>query len=191
MAEPNKILDSYALKVKSLVSSIDDEDFLRVARTTDELKETHGKILLIGNGGSAAICSHLAVDFTKSAGIRAVNFSDSSLLTCFANDYGYELAYAEMIHAYGDPGDLLFAISSSGRSTNILNAVEKASSQGIRTITLSGFDESNPLRSSGFINFYLESYDYNIVENGHEQILLALCDCLRLGETTFRAWMNE
>lgn len=185
------ILERYANKIKNLVSSIADEEFLRALQLTSRLKTDHGKILLIGNGGSAAICSHLAVDFTKSAGIRAVNFADPSLLTCFANDYGYESAFAEMIDAYGDSGDVLFAISSSGRSENILNAVERATAQGIRTITLSGFDESNPLRSSGFINFYLESHDYNIVENGHEQILLALCDCLRLGETAFRAWINE
>ena len=131
----------------ALVSSIEDDDFARAADCIGRLRETGGKVILIGNGGSAAICSHLAVDFTKSAGIRAISFSDPSLQTCFSNDYGYESAYAEMVDAYGDAGDVLIAISSSGSSANIVNATQKASALGISLITLSGFGDGNPLRS--------------------------------------------
>lgn len=184
------LLKKYSAKIERLISSIEDDDFVRAADCVGRLRETGGKVILIGNGGSAAICSHLAVDFTKSAGIRAISFSDPSLQTCFSNDYGYESAYAEMVDAYGDAGDVLIAISSSGSSANIVNATQKASALGISLITLSGFGDGNPLRKLGGVNFYLASSDYNLVENGHEQILLALCDYLRLGEVSFRSWVD-
>lgn len=184
------LLEKYSDRIKKVVAPLADSEFLVSVDLIRERGQKNRKILLVGNGGSAAICSHLAVDFTKAAGIRAINFSDPSLLTCFANDYGYESAYAEMIRVYGDSGDLLIAISSSGNSLNIVNAVREAKRLGMSIITLSGFDENNLLRNLGNVNFHLNSSEYNVVENGHEQILLALCDCIRLGEAEFRDWVD-
>jgi len=72
------------------------------------------KVILVGNGGSAAIASHVAVDLTKAARVRAINFNEADLITCFANDYGYEHWVEKALGAYADPGDLAILISSSG-----------------------------------------------------------------------------
>jgi len=84
------------------------------------------KVIFIGNGGSAAIASHLAVDYWKNGGMRAIAFNDSSLLTCVSNDFGYLQVFAKPFEMFADTGDVLVAISSSGRSENILLAVNVA-----------------------------------------------------------------
>jgi len=84
---------------------------------------------------------------TKAAGVRAINFNEADLLTCFANDFGYEFWVEKALAAYADSGDCLVLISSSGRSANIVNAGKAAQARGLRLVTLSGFDADNPLRS--------------------------------------------
>lgn len=126
-----------------------------------------GTIFLIGNGGSAAIASHLAIDWTKSVGVRALCFNDPASLTAIGNDLGYDQVFAYPIQQYGKRGDLLLAISASGRSPNILAGAGMAKHLGIPVITFSGFDEDNPLRSMGVINFYVPSHNYGLVECSH------------------------
>lgn len=133
-----------------------------------------GKLLFIGNGGSAAIASHMAVDFWKNAGIRAVAFNDSSLLTCISNDYGYEHVFEKPIEMFAEPADTLIAISSSGQSENILRGVSAAKKRSLKVLTLSGFNKDNPLRELGDINFYVPSESYGHVEIVH----LSICHCL-------------
>jgi len=132
------------------------------------------KIIFIGNGGSAAIASHQAVDYWKNGGMRAVAFNDSSLLTCIGNDYGYPHVFEKPVEMFADPGDILIAISSSGRSENILRGSKAALSKGCGLITMSGFTPDNPLRSMGQLNFYAPSSSYGYVEITH----LALCHCI-------------
>lgn len=134
------------------------------------------KTIIVGNGGSAAMASHVAVDLTKNAGIRSINFNEADLLTCFANDYGYENWVAQSIKFYADPGDLLILISSSGSSKNIINGALVAKEMGLNLITLSGFRPDNPLRQMGEINFYADSKGYNIVEMAHHIWLVAIVD---------------
>src|SRR6185295_3206162 len=109
----------------------------------------------VGNGGSAGICSHLAIDFSKNGGLRSLAFNDPSALTCLGNDLGYENVFAKQIDFHGRPGDLLIAISSSGRSPNILSAVAKARERECSVVTLSGFGDDNGLRRTGDVNFYV------------------------------------
>ncbi len=130
-----------------------------------------GKILFIGNGGSAAIASHQAVDYWRNGGLAALAFNDASLLTCISNDFGYERVFAEPIVRFAREGDVLVAISSSGRSANILNGVEAARKADCRVITLSGFSSDNPLRALGDLNFYVPSDSYGIVEITHLSLL--------------------
>ena len=136
------------------------------------------------NGGSAAIASHQVADFTK-IGIRALAPLDPSLLTCFANDFGYENAFANVIKVSGKRGDVLFAISSSGESRNILNAVAVAKEKKMAVVTLSGFNESNPLRKMGEINFYVPSSSYRCVESAHLFIFNCILDFF-LAVTNYR-----
>lgn len=140
------------------------------ARAT-ELINKAPRIFFVGNGGSAAIASHMAIDYQKKAGKIALAFNDPAALTCLANDLGYAEVFAWQIDRHARAGDLVVAISSSGRSENILAAVGTAVGQGCQIMTLSGFDADNPLRSMGRVNFYVPSRDYGTVEITHLAIL--------------------
>ena len=145
------------------------------------------KGLIFGNGGSAAIASHVSVDLTKNASIRCSNFNESDLITCFANDYGFENWVAKAVEFYGDQGDVLLVISSSGKSKNMINATASARAKKFsKIITLSGFEKDNPLRKSGDINLWVNSKAYNYVENLHQIWLLALVD-LVIGDKEYSA----
>jgi D-sedoheptulose 7-phosphate isomerase len=139
-------------------------------RVTDQ----GNKVIFAGNGGSAAIASHMATDYSKNGGLRAWSMNDASMLTCLANDYGYDQVFAKQIEFHGRPGDLLVAISSSGKSANILAAVTVARKLGCSVLTMSGFAPDNPLRATGDMNLYLNSTSYGYVEIGH----LALCHAI-------------
>lgn len=134
------------------------------------------RIFFIGNGGSNAICSHMMEDFAKIANFPTFAFSDAALITCFANDYGYEKAIAEWLKIHFTKGDLLIAISSSGNSANINNAVDFVKGVNGQVITLSGFDRTNKLVEKGSINFWLDSSSYGIVECYHHTILHIILD---------------
>ena len=132
------------------------------------------KLIFVGNGGSAGIASHMAADYSKNGNLRSLAMNDSSMLTCLGNDLGYEQVFAKQIEFYGRAGDFLIAISSSGRSPNILNAAATARRLGCTIMTLSGFSPDNPLRQLGDRNIYLNSNVYSFVEIGH----LALCHAM-------------
>ena len=136
------------------------------------------KLMFIGNGASAAISSHMSTDFWKTCGIRAVAFNDSSLLTCLGNDFGYEYIFEKSIEMFADPGDILVAISSSGKSENILRGVNSAKSKDCSVITLSGFKDDNPLSSAGDYNFYVPAQEYGPVEVIHHSICHCILDAI-------------
>lgn len=137
-----------------------------------------GKVLIAGNGGSAAMASHVSVDLTKTAKLRAVNFNEADLITCFANDYGHENWISSALECYADTNDLVILISSSGKSMNIVNAAIKAKQMNLGLITFSGFSPDNPLRKMGDLNFWANSNIYNIIEMTHHVWLLAVADKL-------------
>lgn len=143
-----------------------------------QTSQRNKKVIIIGNGGSAAIASHVSVDLVKTAGLRATNFNEADLITCFSNDYGYEHWLEKALEAYADDGDLLISISSSGQSKNIINATAKAKSMNLKIMTLSGFRQDNPLKSMGDINFWVNSNVYNFIEMTHHVWLSAIGDYL-------------
>jgi len=125
------------------------------------------KLFFVGNGGSAAIASHQALDFFLNLNIDSRAFSDGSFLTCMANDFGFENVFARPISVIAKEGDVLAAISSSGKSADILKAVEIAKKKKCHVITMSGFKANNPLRKTGDVNFYVPSNSYRYVEAAH------------------------
>ena len=131
---------------------------------------------MIGNGGSAGIAGHMAIDFAKNGGVRSVTFNDASSLTCLGNDLGYDQVFAKQVEMQGLPGDILIAISSSGRSANILRAAEQAAAGKCAVVTLTGFTADNPLRAMGAVNFYAPSQVYGFVETAHQMVLHAILD---------------
>lgn len=138
-----------------------------VAATFHFVHEAGGRVILIGNGGSAAIASHMAVDWTKNGGIRSMALNDAPTLTCLANDFGYDNVFAKQLEYQATDRDAVVLISSSGRSPNIFNAATKAREIGATTVTLTGMDPNNRLRKQGNMNFWVPAKDYGIVEVAH------------------------
>lgn len=140
------------------------------------VQERNNKMYFVGNGGSAGITQHQAVDFWKNGKVRAQSFNDPSLLTCISNDLGYENVFSAPLEMFLDEGDLAMCISSSGGSENILRAARAGKKHNASVITFSGFSPENPLRSLGDINFYVPSYSYGFVELIHEFISHCILD---------------
>ena len=146
----------------------------------DWIKETHAllhaspQIFFVGNGGSAAIASHMAIDWTKNGRVRSFALNDPSALSCLANDLGYEQVFSWQLERRVTPSSAVVCISSSGRSPNILNAARTAKELGGIVITLSGFDADNPLRRLGDTGLHIDSRDYGVVECAHLAALHAM-----------------
>jgi D-sedoheptulose 7-phosphate isomerase len=153
-----------------------DEALVSLCQMLASVRSRDRKVVVAGNGASAAIASHVAVDLTKTAGIRGIAFNDADLITCLSNDYGYQHWVAKAIECYGDTGDLAVLISSSGKSPNIVNAAVRARELGLGVVTLSGFAPDNPLRAIGDLNLWVNSRSYNVVETTHQSWLLAAID---------------
>ena len=160
----------------------DDKIIQKIIEAKEEslkVKNNGSKIMIFGNGGSAAIASHFSVDITKNAKIRAVNFNEADLITCFANDYGYEKWIEKAVDFYADKNDVLILISSSGKSLNMINACKTAKNKKVsKVITFTGHDKNNPLSKLGDINFWIDSKAYNFVENTHQLWLLTIVDLI-------------
>lgn len=150
-------------------------------RLRDLVVATHTagkKVVMAGNGGSAAIASHCSVDFTKNAGVRCVNFNEPDLITCFANDYGYERWLEKALDYYADDGDVVILISSSGKSPNMVRAAEFAQAKKLGLVSFTGFTRDNPLNLMGQLRFWVDSRAYNVIEMTHQIWLLAVCDLI-------------
>ena len=117
------------------------------------------------------MASHFAADLAKNAHLHTEVFSDLSLVTAIANDMGYEHVFSEPLSRRAQKGDMLIAISSSGRSPNVLAAVAVARAHRVTVVTLSGMHDDNPLRAAGDLNFYVPATSYGYAETCHSSIL--------------------
>jgi cytidyltransferase-like protein len=126
-------------------------------------------IIIIGNGGSNAVASHIAQDYTKMLDKKAISFSDPSRLTCYINDYGRDQAYVEFLKDFADKETLVILISSSGNSMNVFNCAVHCKSLNISMLLLSGFDKNNKLNSfdGGKLKYWVDSCDYGVLETSH------------------------
>ena len=170
--------DNFLNSVSSKLEEININK-IRLATKIILKKKKNNKIILAGNGASATISSHVAVDFTKSVGIRAVNFNEAGLLTCFSNDYGYENWLKKALEFYSIPNDILILISSSGNSKNIIKSALVAKKLKLNLITLSGFSKKNKLHNKETVNFHVDSKNYNVIESTHLIILLQIIENLK------------
>ena len=174
-------IKKYLEDFSSLVNPKDEvvEKIFEIANILKETKSKNSKTMIVGNGGSAAIASHVSVDLTKNANIRTINFNEADLITCFSNDYGYERWIEKAIDFYADSNDVLILISSSGKSQNMINACKAAKNKKIsKIITLTGHNKNNPLSKLGDINLWIDSKAYNFVENIHQVWLLTVVDLI-------------
>ena len=166
----------------SALAKPDEEIIEKINKIKDILidtKKNNSKTLIFGNGGSAAIASHVSVDLTKNAKIKCTNYNEADLITCFSNDYGFERWIEKTIDFYADEKDVIILISSSGKSKNMINASKAArNKKKSKIITLTGHDKDNPLSKLGDINLWIDSKAYNFVENIHQLWLLTVCDLI-------------
>ena len=146
-----------------------------IQKKSGEFKDViqpYKRVIIIGNGGSNSVASHIAQDYTKMLGKKAISFSDPSRLTCYINDYGRDNAYAEFLDDFIEKDTLVILISSSGNSMNIINAAKYCESNNVTYLALTGFDKNNKLNNmNASFKYHVDSDDYGIVECLH-QILL-------------------
>ncbi len=180
-----KKVKSYLEKLSFKIIS-DEKIFDKIVKVKNiiiKAKKMNSKILIFGNGGSAAIASHVSVDMTKNFNVKAYNFNEADLITCFSNDYGYEKWIEKVIDFYAEKKDIIILISSSGKSQNMLNACRAAKKKKISCIiTFTGNKKKNKLSTLGTINFWVDSNIYNFIENIHQIWLLSICDLLKLNK---------
>jgi phosphoheptose isomerase len=173
-------LDDYVARLHRVIT-VNDEVCAKVSATRDiwlRTRDRGGRVVFIGNGGSAGIAAHLAIDLSKNASVPATCFSDASMMSCLANDYGFENWLSHAVRLNTREGDCMVAISSSGRSKNILNAVAMAREMKLDIITLSAMGADNPLRTLGDVNYWVNSWSYNIVETAHQFWMMAVIDLI-------------
>lgn len=146
----------------------------------EELVNNHKRIIILGNGGSNAVASHICQDYTKQLKKPSFTFSDPSRLTCYINDYGMENANSQFLYEFAEPAtDLIILMSSSGNSDNMVRAMEYCMHDKLDFIILTGFDESNKMRvlnqtkssNKAKLDVWVNSYDYGIVECVHQIFL--------------------
>jgi len=152
------------------------EDIL-ISSEFSKYKEAFGKfnkIIIIGNGGSNSIASHISQDMAKFHNKVSFSFSDPSMLTCFINDFGMSNAYVKFLKFYGDRNTLFILISSSGMSKNIVNCVKYLEKNNLKYGVLTGFSNKNKVRVTSkraLFNFHVKSKDYGVIECTHQIFL--------------------
>ena len=174
--ELKKSFNEYKKSIDIVLSKITTKQLQNSIKLINKTIKKRGRVYIVGNGGSASIASHISVDLAKVARISSSTFNNANLITCFANDYGYENWVTEAIKAYMSKNDMIILISSSGTSKNIVNAGKYCKKKSINSITLSGFKKNNPLSKLGNINFYINSNQYNFIEMSHHIILVYFVD---------------
>lgn len=170
---------NYFKNLNKVFTQVDSKLLLNLVKLIIKNQNEKGKIIIAGNGGSASIAAHICVDLNKELSIKAVNFNEANLITCFANDYGYQNWLKKTLEIFCDQKDLVILISSSGNSPNIVNAANYIKKKKIRLVTFSGFSKNNKLMKKGLINFWCQSNSYNFVEMSHYAWLVSVVDLLK------------
>jgi D-sedoheptulose 7-phosphate isomerase len=178
MADANFVTDWLGHYREVMEPAALQSNLTRALEVVRAVKGRDSKLIFAGNGASATIASHYALDFTKQGGVRSMAFNDAALITAYGNDYGYADWVARAVDHHGREGDAAILISTSGGSANIVNAAQLCRERGITVLGFSGFAEDNKLNAVSDIRFWAESRAYNVVEAVHGMWLGVLCDLL-------------
>lgn len=169
--------DEYAERLSEALKQVSAADVQRLCEQIIKCTQSGGQILVVGNGGSAAIAEHLCCDWTKGTACAGHPFissrsltANSALYSAIANDYGFESVFDTQLDFFGKKGDMLIAISSSGNSPNILNAARRAKEIGLFVAGFTGFS-GGALRDMADASIYVPIDNYGIVEDGHQAIM--------------------
>ena len=179
-------LDGYVSELETAYQSIDRDLLDKITSVLIEVITEEKVIYTCGNGGSTAISEHFVADFLKGSStgttISPILHSLSSnvpTLTAVANDIGYEEVFSYQLSTYGREGDALISVSSSGNSPNIISAIKKASSIGMRTISFVGFDGGEAKNISDYC-IHIPINNYGVVEDSHHTLMHILSQFIRL-----------
>ncbi len=174
---PGEYLLEYSRRIAKLAEMIDGSAFNEFVNLLSEVAERKGSIFVAGNGGSAAIGDHLCCDFAKGTyhpkhpPLRPHSLSANvAVYSAFANDFGFENAFSASLDVYGEPKDILIAISSSGASPNIIEAINKAQEIGMKVVGMTGF-EGGKVRELANISLHVPINNYGLVEDSHQMIM--------------------
>lgn len=175
----NFIISSLTESARQLALLIHEEEQLtrveEIAGTIISVFKQGSKILICGNGGSSTDAMHFAEEFTgrfrqDRKPLPVIALTDPSHITCVGNDYGFTQVFSRAVEAYGQPGDLLIAVSTSGNSENILNAVASAQNQGMGTVTLLGKD-GGKLRGKADLEIIIPAETTDRIQEMHGTLL--------------------
>ena len=186
MNDKNFILNYFYIFQKKALNPNISENLIILKNMIIETHKKKGKVILIGNGGSSAIASHISVDLNKAVGIRSMNFNEYDLITCLSNDYGYENWVSKALGYYLEKNDLIIIISSSGNSKNLVNAAKFIKKKKNNLVTLTGFLKTNKLTKYSSLSLWVDSKAYNIIENTHQLWLTLVCDMI-IGKMEYKS----
>ena len=171
--------------LQKIESSSDKDTIRKITKIWRHEYQKHvgvGKrVFITGNGGSCAIAEHISTDLNKRCNVKALTLSNNSLHTALTNDYGQENALVEWLKMnHFDKTDYLVAISSSGKSKNILNALKHAYDCLGSTLSIFGMDGENPFTEKVFEHDYIhiDNYNYGVIELSSEIILHGIVESL-------------
>ena len=185
-----ELLDQIFDEYQALAFTEEAKDIIRkFSKLALTIRDRKAKMMFGGNGASASAAEHGAVDFTKQGRVRGITFHDPNLITCFANDYGYDHWLAKAIEHYADDGDAVVLLSVSGTSPSVVNAAKYAKSMGLVIISFTGREANNPLRELSDIDFWVPSHSYNLVECVHQIWLTATIDVV-IGANVYETSMK-
>ncbi len=177
--------DGYAEEMARAAKTIEPEALDRAAAILLEAYTLGSRMFSCGNGGSASIANHVQCDHVK--GVRTATdlapqvmslSTNVELLTAIANDIGYDQVFVYQLQSQAGPGDVLMAVSSSGRSPNIVQALTWARDHDLRTIAVTGFD-GGAARAAAEVSIHVDCTNYGIVEDLHQSVMHALAQYIR------------
>ncbi len=161
--EAERLVDDSIRAISTLKNPASLKFIRDAARLIVEAYQNECKVLAVGNGGSLCDAAHFAEELTgffraKRPPLPAIAITDPGHITCVANDVGYEWVFSRAVAAYGKPGDILIALTTSGRSPSIINAVQEAKARGLKTIAFLG-KGGGPLRGEADLELHIDHFD--------------------------------
>ena len=189
-ANAAEYFDAYAGETARAAKSVEAAALTGAAEILLDAYTRDAGVFVCGNGGSASIANHIQCDHVK--GVRTATdltprvlslSTNVELLTAIANDLGYEDVFVYQLQAQSRPGDVLIAVSSSGRSPNIVRALTRARENSLRTIAITGFD-GGAARTVAEVSVHVDCANYGIIEDLHQAIMHALAQYIRQSRMT-------
>lgn len=181
---------AYAEELARAASLVETAAVARAASILLDAYTRGATVFSCGNGGSASIANHLQCDHTKNVGKstdlcpRVMSLSvNVEVITAIANDHAYADVFTHQLRSQSRPGDVLVAVSSSGRSANIVTALTWARDHGLRTISITGFD-GGEARTTADVSIHVNCTNYGVIEDLHQAIMHALAQYIRQSRMT-------